>query len=193
MKTMMSLAWMLLTALLLGGCASSTGQRERNVPYPTTPPRAVIPPGEPSTVPAPSLPPVLPVPIEPVQPAPPRFPRTAGEISGQAVVALMRQAADARAQGQLDLAASQLERAQRIEPRNYFVWAALAGVYLDQQQYDQAVSVASKSNSLARGNVYVELENWKTISAARQAQGDSLGALRAQTRIDEIERQLGGG
>lgn len=186
-----SLAWMVLAVLLLGGCASSTGTRQGTLPYPAPP--VVVPPPETPTVPPPALPPLFPVPIEPVQPQPPSFPRTAGEISGQAVVSLMRQAADARAQGKLDLAASQLERAQRIEPRNYFVWAALAGVYLDQQQYDQAVSVASKSNSLARGNVYVELENWKTISTARQAQGDSLGALQAQTRIDEIQRQLGGG
>ena len=68
----------------------------------------------------------------------------------------------------------------------------LAQVYLDQQNYDQAISVAGKSNSLARGNVYVELTNWKTISAARSAQGDSIGALQAQSKVDEIQRQIGG-
>lgn len=180
--------------LVLAGCASTTGTRESSMPDPRPPIGVVIPaPGAPQQPgQTPVLPPATPVPIEPPEPQAPSFPRSAGEISGQAVVSLMQSAAQSRAAGQHDLAASQLERAQRIEPRNYFVWSALAGVYLDQQQFDQAISVASKSNSLARGNVYVELENWKIISAARQAQGDSLGALQAQARIDEIERQLGG-
>lgn len=179
-------------ALLLNACASPTGTREGSGwPYPPQPQR----PSPSPTVPSPSPPPGIstPVPIEPSQPVPPTYPRTAEAISGQAVVSLMRQAATARAEGRLDLAASQLERAQRIEPRNYFVWSALAQVYLAQEQYDQAVSVAGKSNSLARGNVYVEVENWKTIARARRAQGDSIGALQAEARVDEIERSLGGG
>jgi tetratricopeptide (TPR) repeat protein len=122
----------------------------------------------------------------------PSFPKTAEEISGQAVVSLMKQARQERSQNLFDRAAEDLERAIRIEPRNYFVWSMLAQVYLDQQNYDQAVNVAGKSNSLARGNVYVELENWKTISAARTAQGDSIGALQAQSKVDEIQRQIGG-
>jgi hypothetical protein len=182
-----------LVAILLAGCASSMGTREST--WPTSP----MPTGDagtapaPAPVPTPPAVPELPVPIEPVKPPVPDQPRTAESISGQAVVSLMRKAADARAQGQLDLAASQLERAQRIEPRNYFVWSALARVYLDQQQYDQAVSVAGKSNSLARGNLYVELENWKTIAKAQEARGDSIGALQARGRVEEIERALGGG
>lgn len=185
-----------LLVLLLNACASSTGTRESTWPYPqpAPPPVANVPPGTPAPAPQPTLPGTPgPVVIEPAVPQPPSYPRSAEAISGQAVVSLMRQAADARAKGQLDLAASQLERAQRIEPRNYFVWSALAKVYLDQQQYDQAISVAGKSNSLARGNLYVEVENWKTIARARKAKGDSLGALQAEARIDEIERSLGGG
>ena len=73
------------------------------------------------------------------------------------------------------------------------LWSALAKIYLDQQQYDQAISVAGKSTSLARGNLYVEVENWKTIARALQGKGDSLGAVQAEARVDEIERSLGGG
>lgn len=185
---------LVLAAVLLNACASSTGTREGGIPYPQPPV---------STVPPSTQPPMQPIPgrtdsgapivLEPVKPVAPTFPRTAENISGQAVVSLMRKAADARTQGQLDLAASQLERAQRIEPRNYFVWSALAKVYLDQQQYDQAISVAGKSTSLARGNLYVEVENWKTIARALQGKGDSVGALQAEARVDEIERSLGGG
>lgn len=184
-----------LTVLLVQACASTTGTRERHEPEGQGP-RGSAPPRIGEVLPAPPAPapvPVEPVPLEPPPaPPPPDFPRSAEQISGQAVTSLMRKAADARKQGQYDLAAAQLERAQRIEPRNYFLWSALARVYLDQQQYDQAISVASKSNSLARGNVYAELENWKIIAGARRAQGDSLGALQAQARIEEIQRQLGG-
>ena len=123
----------------------------------------------------------------------PTYPKAAEDISSQAVVSLMKQARTARAAGQFDQASGALERAQRIEPRNYFVWSSLARVYLDKKDYDNAESVALKSNSLARGNIYVELENWKIIAAARQAQGDAIGALQAQSKADEIQRGISGG
>lgn len=179
---------LMLLAVLLSACVSTSGDRETNAPIGVV----IPPPTTPGpTVPLPRTP--DPLPIEPAAPPPPpSFPRSAEQVSGQAVVSLMRKANTARAAGQYELAASELERAQRIEPRNYFVWSALAKVYLAQEQFDQAVSVAGKSNSLARGNIYVEVENWKTIAAARRAQGDSIGALQAQARIEEIQRQLGG-
>lgn len=186
---------LVLAAVLLNACASSTGTREGGTwPVPQPPVSTVPPTTQPPMQPIPGTPGAIgPTVIEPEKPAVPTFPRSAENISGQAVVSLMRQAADARSQGRLDLAASQLERAQRIEPRNYFVWSALAKIYLDQQQYDQAISVAGKSTSLARGNLYVEVENWKTIARALQGKGDSLGAVQAEARVDEIERSLGGG
>ncbi len=186
-----------LMAALLHACVSapsSTGRKDSSLPYPTgssspverdtqgvreEPEVAFIPPFG-----------GVPTPLENEPVLPPSFPKSAEEISGQAVVSLMRQSNEARSEGKWDLAASLLERAQRIEPRNYFVWSALAKVYLGQDQLDQAISVAGKSNSLARGNVYVELENWKTIAQARRANGDSIGALQAEARVDEIERLL---
>ncbi|MGQ0620815.1 MAG: tetratricopeptide repeat protein [Panacagrimonas sp.] len=187
------------SAMVLAACASSSGRRESTWPYPQPPvvtaplPQATRPSDPLPNTPAP-VEPAAPIPIEPEAPGNlPTAPQNAGQISGQAVLSLMKQADESQANGQFDLAASQLERAQRIEPRNYFVWAALAQVYLDQQQFDQAISVATKSNSLARGNAYVEIENWKTIAAARTAQGDSIGALQAEARVDELERVLGGG
>lgn len=186
-----------LAAAFLAACASSSGHRESPWPYPQ-PPVATEPSPRPSRPadPLPNTPPPvvpMPVPIVPEVPSLPTAPQNAEQISGQAVLALMREARGLRGSGQYDLAASKLERAQRIEPRNYFVWSALAQVYLDQQEFDQAVSVAGKSNSLARGNAYVELENWKTIAAARKAQGDSIGALQADAKIEDLERLLGGG
>lgn len=175
-----------LLAAVIGACA--TAPEPRQVIWPEPPSRTAPPgtPGAPVTSPLPTAP----VPVEPPRPIAPQYPRSAQEISGQAVVSLLQQAQADRAAGQYELAAAELERALRIEPRNYFLWSALAQVYLDQGQFEQARSVAQKSNSLARGNVYVELENWRTIAAALQALGDPVGALQAQARADELERGL---
>lgn len=187
----------LAAVLSLTACATATGTR--TVENPTRPPVGSVLPAPPAPVP----PAPLPQPVAPVAPdttamaPPPKVlpggPKTAADISGAAVLSLLRKSSEARAKGQYDQASSALERAVNIEPRNYFVWSALARVYLDKKLYDNAESVAMKSNSLARGNVYVELENWKIIGDARQAQGDAIGALQAQTRVDEIERTLAGG
>ncbi|WP_428312236.1 tetratricopeptide repeat protein [Hydrocarboniphaga sp.] len=192
-------ASLLLASLMLAGCASTQGEHTsswpdnigRTIPAPTQP---VPPPRQPVPIT-----PGTPVPGDPslaMIPPPktvPTYPKAAEDISSQAVVSLMKQARTARAAGQFDQASGALERAQRIEPRNYFVWSSLARVYLDKKDYDNAESVALKSNSLARGNIYVELENWKIIAAARQAQGDAIGALQAQGKADEIQRGISGG
>lgn len=188
-------AWLapLLVLLLVGGCASRQyGQRTESGTVPRQPPASTGDFSRP--VPAQIPVPITSAPEETaIAPPPvvlPNYPKSAEQISGQAVLSLMKQAQTARAAGQFDQASGALERAQRIEPRNYFVWSALSRVYLDKKLYDNAESVAQKSNSLARGNVYVELENWKVISAARSAQGNAIGAIQAQNKIDEIRRNL---
>jgi tetratricopeptide (TPR) repeat protein len=117
-------------------------------------------------------------------------PPRAEDISGAAVTSLMRQARAALDGGRPEQAASALERALRIEPRNYFVWAMLGQAYLAQQNYEQADSVAAKSNALARGNGLAELHNWRTIAEARSAMGDSAGASAAVQRVRELEQRL---
>ena len=187
-----------ISLLVLAGCASSVGQRTGypgGSGQPQSPVGTVYPaPQQPApTAPQQSQQPVPIVPGDQTAMAPPpkpSYPKSAADISGGAVVSLMKQASQARAAGQYDQASGALERAVRIEPRNYFVWSALARNYLDKKLYDNAESIALKSNSLARGNVYVELENWKIITEARQAQGDAIGAVQAQSRLDEIQRNL---
>nr|WP_240954221.1 tetratricopeptide repeat protein [Solimonas marina] len=105
----------------------------------------------------------------------------------------MKKANEYRAAGQPDQAAGVLERALRIEPRNYFVWSALGQAYLAQKNYAQAESVAQKSTALARGNYYVALENWKTIQAARMARGDAAGAALAGAQVASLQAQISGG
>lgn len=120
----------------------------------------------------------------------PDFPRSAEQISGSAVAALLRQARDLRAASKPEQAQGRIERALKIEPRNYFAWSALAATYLDQRNYEQAASIAGKSNSLARGNIYVELENYRILQEARQALGQSDAAFQARARADEIQQRL---
>jgi tetratricopeptide (TPR) repeat protein len=150
------------------------------------------PSGEPSNPP----PPVQAQPVAPpvlLPPPPPVvYPKSADQISGAAVTSLMKRARQYIDAGQPDQAAGTLERALRIEPRNYFVWSALGQAYLAQKNYPQAESVAQKSNALARGNYYVALENWKTIAAARTASGNAAGAAEAAAQIQAIQAQLGG-
>ena len=187
-----------LTVLVLAGCASTHGNREtisRPHPPASQPPVATPLPsqsvhGMPTPV-TPSQPEMVPQQPLVIAPPPPDLPRTAESVSGPAVTSLVKQARSQRAGGQPQQAQATLERALRIEPRNYFVWSALAQTHLDQKNFDQATSVALKSNSLARGNLYVELENWKTIRAARAAAGNASGAEQAQLRIDSIQLALG--
>jgi len=119
------------------------------------------------------------------------YPHTIQDTSaGPAVLSLYKQAQGARAAGHSDQAEALLERAVHIDGRNPFVWQALAGAHMDLGHSDQAESAAQKSTSLARGNPYVEAGNWRLIAAARQARGDSGGAVQAQARADDIARAL---
>ncbi len=175
----------ILLALALGACAGGQGSRrvwsddepavvsEPAAPVPSSPAQPVPPPGD-----------------APAVDAMPAYPRSAEEISGAAVTALMRQARAALGTGRPDQAAAALERALRIEPRNYFVWSMLGQAYLAQNNFGQASNIAGKSNALARGNVYVELENWRTIAAARRGLGDAAGAEAASRQVRELEQWL---
>lgn len=206
---------LLTTTLALGACQTVQGTRETSSPGTPVGKPASNPAPAPATTPAPhsgsAQPLALPWPLgEPTAPAQPQtapplvvpvpetevlaplpnYPKTAEEVSGPAVTSLIKQARAARAANKPAQAQAALERAMRIEPRNAFVWSALASSFLAQNNYAQAMSHAQKSNSLARGNIYLELDNYRTIAIARDAQGDAAGSLAAQARVDEIQRLL---
>lgn len=137
---------------------------------------------------------VLPVPTPPTSTAAndalALLPQTAESASGPAVVSLLKQARSERAAQRPDQAQAALERAVRIEPRNPFIWQALAALHVEQQRSELAESTAQKSNSLARGNPYVEWENWRLIAEARTLRGDTVGAEAAQDRADTLRDRL---
>lgn len=91
--------------------------------------------------------------------------------SGSAVVALLDTAGQQTRTGNLDAAAAALERALRLEPRNAEVWSRLAGIRLQQSQFDQAINLASKSNTLAGNNPTLVARNNRIIAQARQQLG----------------------
>jgi len=74
--------------------------------------------------------------------------------------------------GDWDGAANSLERALRLEPRNALLWSRLARVRYQQQNWQQAVQLAAKSNTLAAENTNLRRQNWNMMANAYDAQGD---------------------
>lgn len=145
----------------------------------------------------PAPPSTMPRPAEPAPPTSPYgvqddggFPRDAEAVSGPAVLRLLERSRDELAAGAADRAVASLETALDIEPRNPFVWQQLASTHLAQHLPEQAENKAQRSNSFARGNPWIEMENWRLIAAARQERGDLVGARRARERMTEIQAAL---
>ncbi|MCU0807110.1 MAG: tetratricopeptide repeat protein [Candidatus Contendobacter sp.] len=173
--------------------------RAAPAPAPTPAPVAPAAPGN-STVALAPPPTVAPEPEpepEPIQPpAPPPAPPSTppadlppAEITregNQAVAALLESADKYVKSKQLDKAGAALERALRIEPRNAGIWHDLAQIRLHQGQYQQAESLASKSNNLAGGNRGLQSRNWKVIASARKVAGNVAGAEEAEARASQF-------
>lgn len=79
-------------------------------------------------------------------------------------------------------AAAGLERALRIEPRNARLWHELAQVRAFQEQYQQAESLAQRSNRFAGDNRQLRRANWKLIAECRREMGDAAGAQAARKK-----------
>lgn len=105
-----------------------------------------------------------------------------------AVIALYEGARNDTAAGRLDAAGASLERALRIEPRNPGLWQELAKLRLQQGQYDQALSLAAKSNAFAGENKALRAGNWRVTGEARSRLGDTQGAQAAFDKAAELER-----
>lgn len=149
------------------------------------PPPTVTPEPEPEPEPEPIQPPA-PQPVQP--PAPPADlpPAEITREGNQAVAALLESADKYVKSKQLDKAGAALERALRIEPRNAGIWHDLAQIRLHQGQYQQAESLASKSNNLAGGNRSLQSRNWKVIASSRRAAGNIGGAEEAEARASQF-------
>ena len=90
--------------------------------------------------------------------------------TNQAAVRFGQKADGLIGQGKLKQAAQTLEQGLRIAPKDALLWSKLARVRLLQGRKSQAKSLATKSNSLARGNQGIIRQNNRIIAEAGKAQ-----------------------
>lgn len=102
------------------------------------------------------------------------------------VLALLSTAQQQQGSGDLNGAASSLERAQRIAPREPQVLYRLAEVRLAQGDAAQAEQFARRGLSYASGRPTLQASLWNLIAQAREMQGDAAGAAQAreQARVN---------
>jgi hypothetical protein len=98
------------------------------------------------------------------------------------VLALLTTAQQQQGGGDLNGAASSLERAQRIAPREPQVLYRLAEVRLAQGDAAQAEQFARRGLSYASGRPALQASLWNLIAEARERQGDPAGAAQARER-----------
>jgi len=96
------------------------------------------------------------------------------------VAGLQRDAHDLNQAGESAKAAAILERAIRIQPRNPQLWHELAQVRYTQQRYQQAESLALRSNRYATRHTDLRRANWRLIAKSREKLGNSKGAAAAR-------------
>ena len=115
-------------------------------------------------------------------------PAPAAPAENPAVARLMQTARADQAASRLGSAEASLERALRIEPRNPRLWQQLARIRLEQGQYDQAESLAARSNTWAGADNGLRADNWNLIAQARDARGDAEGARAARENAARYAR-----
>jgi len=92
--------------------------------------------------------------------------------SSEAITILLNEAKEFYDNKENEQAAALIERALRISPRNPILWHNLAGVRLQQEQWERAASLAAKSNALAVKNTMLRVRNWVVIAIACEGLGD---------------------
>lgn len=117
--------------------------------------------------------------IEQVPEAPVAAP---GRQSNSAVLALLDTASQQQQQGATREAASSLERAQRIAPRDPEVYYRLADLRRSERQWYQAEQLALRGTDLAIGDTVMLKRLWTLIADIRNGAGNREGAAEARTR-----------
>jgi len=157
---------------ILSACSLDPLYTPATPAYPVYPPAVAqpqLPPSSQTPPPAPDTP--LPVP-----------PQAAPAPTPPAVIALVQQAQDDRRKGELERAATRLERALRIQAKNAELWYLLATIRLEQEQPGLAEELAKKSLSLAGNRSDLIQRDWKLIASTRRMRGDIGGAREAEQR-----------
>lgn len=131
----------------------------------------------------PTIPPSAPtMPTAPVRPLDTASVLAADEQLDGPVLALLTTAQQLQGNGDLNGAASSLERAQRIAPREPQVLYRLALIRLNQGDAAQAEQLSRRALSYAAGRPALQAGLWDLIAQAREKQGDPAGAAQARQR-----------
>lgn len=128
------------------------------------------------------IPPSAPIAPAPVPSAPTSSGLAADEQLDGPVLALLTSAQQMERGGNLSGASSNLERAQRIAPREPQILYRLAEVRLAQGDAAQAEQLARRGLSYATGRPALQASLWDVIARARESQGDAAGAADARQR-----------
>ena len=107
-------------------------------------------------------------------------------VTGPAVIALLTEADGYAKAGRGEQAAASLERALRIEPKNALLWHRLAVIRLQQGQWEQAVTLARKSNALSGRDHELQSGNWEVIAKAYEALGEGDKAKDAWEKVKNL-------
>ena len=127
--------------------------------------------------------------IVPITPTTPEEALTRAPVSQNgAVVALADAARSDAAAEKFSGAASSLERALRIEPRNPRLWHELGRLKFMEGDYRQAASMAARSNTWVGTDKTLYAANWRLIGEARRADGDEAGAQAAFSKAETLIR-----
>jgi tetratricopeptide (TPR) repeat protein len=108
--------------------------------------------------------------------------KAASKKKESVIIALLDDANDFSNKGHSEKAAATIERALRIEPKNALLWHHLAAIRMQQQQWQQAIAMARKSNALARNDEQLKSDNWALIAAAYDSLGDKKKANEARSK-----------
>ena len=114
--------------------------------------------------------------------------RSATAQSNSASTTLIETASRQYENGQLDQAAATLERALHIQPNNPATLHYLGVLRLQQGQYQQAETLAARSNMRVGPNVELRNRNFQLIQAAQQAKASS---TTPNTKEDQVAVQKG--
>lgn len=114
--------------------------------------------------------------------------RRAPSQSNSASTTLIETASRQYGDGQLDQAAATLERALHIQPNNPATLHYLGVLRLQQGQYQQAETLAVRSNMRVGGNVALRNRNFQLIQAAQQAQASNTPP---NAKADQVAVQQG--
>lgn len=163
---------------LLAACSQPV---RTSAPPPVSGPAA---PASPPVVTPPAGVAVPPATETPHRPQPPR--QLADGAQLPAVRGLVAAADGALARGDVELAAVNLERAQRLAPQSALVYQRLASVRLRQKRPAEAEQMARKALAYAT-NPAQQAALWQLIATARQMQGLHAQAQDARARAAALQ------